>query len=87
MQHTRTPMALFFFPITTLWKIPKLNGAFLVADIYRAIIELPTTVPLKSKLPVAKRLPRGANRVARYANRVACYTKKYQMSITRIQTK
>ena len=31
------------------------------------------TVPLKSKLPVASRFRRDANRVARYANRVARY--------------
>ena len=31
------------------------------------------TVPLKSKLPVASRFRRDANRVARYANHVARY--------------
>ena len=38
------------------------------------------TVPLKSKLPVASRFRRDANRVARYAIRVARESSKRKMS-------
>ena len=58
----------------------SLEAAKHIEKLIATIPESASTVPLKSKLPVASRFRRDANRVARYAIRVARESSKRKMS-------